>query len=187
MKRARFPILSSKFSVHSAQIRSRVVRPRFGALRYSPRIGIFDVLYVWILVGVSAGAWACGPVERSAEIQIKEYPVRVELAVTEKEKTCGLSFRDDLPEDRGMLFVYSYDRLMRFWMKDTRIPLSIAFLGADGTILNILEMKPMDTDLIYASSGPARYALEMPAKWFSEHRIKAGDRVAIDLSGVLAR
>jgi uncharacterized membrane protein (UPF0127 family) len=129
----------------------------------------------------------CGPLNRSAEIRIEDFPVRVELAITEEEKVCGLSFRDELPEDQGMLFVYTYDRFMTFWMKDTRIPLSIAFLDADGKILNILEMKPMDTGLFYHSAGPARYALEMPVKWFFKHRIKPGDRVAIDLSDLSNR
>ena len=108
--------------------------------------------------------------------------VIVELAVREEEKTCGLSFRDELPVDHGMLFVYASDRILRFWMKDTRMPLSIAFLESSGKILNILEMKPMDTGNIYRSTAPARYALEMPAKWFVDHRIQAGDRVTLPLS-----
>lgn len=116
-----------------------------------------------------------------AEIYVNDYPVTVELALTAEEQACGLSMRDTLADDHGMLFMHSTDRMMTFWMKDTRIPLSIAFLKSNGTILNMYEMKPMDSQARYRSRAPARYALEMPARWFSRHRVKPGDRVAIRL------
>lgn len=144
--------------------------------------GLLRTIYVWILFAFPSATPACGPVDRTAEIQINGYRITAELAVAEHEKNCGLSLRDSLPEDHGMLFVYFEDRMMIFWMKDTRIPLSIAFLDAGGYILNILEMKPMNTDTFYRSSAPARYALEMSAKWFAEHYVEVGDRVAIHWS-----
>jgi uncharacterized membrane protein (UPF0127 family) len=132
------------------------------------------------LLAASSVVWGCGPIDRIARIQINEVPVTVELALSEDERACGLSFRDSLADDHGMLFVFPGDRIMTFWMKDTRIPLSIAFLTASGTILNILEMKPMDETERYRSSGPARFALEMPAQWFAEHRVKPGDRIMLN-------
>ncbi|MGH8551315.1 MAG: DUF192 domain-containing protein [Methylococcales bacterium] len=144
--------------------------------------GIWFALYTALtLLADSDAVWGCGQIDRIAVIEINEYPVTVELALSEEEQACGLSFRDSLAADHGMLFVFPTDRIMTFWMKDTRIPLSIAFLETSGTILNILEMNPMDTTARYRSSAPARYALEMPAAWFAEHRIKPGDRVAIEL------
>ena len=128
-------------------------------------------------------AASCGRIDRTARIRINEYAVTVELAVSEQEKTCGLSLRDELPIDHGMLFIYSSDRMLRFWMKDTRMPLSIAFIASTGKILNILEMKPMDTGNIYRSTAPARYALEMPTKWFVDHRVQPGDQVTFSLLG----
>lgn len=128
---------------------------------------------------------SCGSTDRTARIRVDDHPVSVELAITGQEKICGLSFRDALADDHGMLFVYSTDRFMTFWMKDTRIPLSIAFVDAKGVILNIHEMKPMDSRILYRSAAPARYALEMPAKWFADHRAKAGHRVLIELPAKL--
>jgi len=90
----------------------------------------------------------------------------------------GLSGRDTLPENGGMLFVFPEDRQLSFWMKDTRIPLSIAFIRADGTIANIEKMSPysLDTHLSY---GPVRYALEMNQGWFERRGIRAGAQVAL--------
>lgn len=143
--------------------------------------GIWCALYALNLLAGSTAVWGCGQIDRIARIQINEYPVTVEVALSAEEQACGLSFRDSLADGHGMLFVFPSDRIMTFWMKDTRIPLSIAFLEASGTILNILEMKPMDTTARYRSSAPARFALEMPAQWFAEHRVKPGDRIAIHL------
>lgn len=122
-------------------------------------------------------AQECGEILRTTQLKINDYSVTAELAVSDKEKSCGLSFRDFLAKDHGMLFVYFKDRFLTFWMKDTRIPLSIAFLDAEGVILNILDMEPMNTAPRYRSSGSARYALEMTTNWFSEHQVKAGDQV----------
>ncbi|MGH8559087.1 MAG: DUF192 domain-containing protein [Methylococcales bacterium] len=136
-------------------------------------------------LAASNAAQACGIIDRTAQIQVNDYRISVELAISEEEKACGLSFRDTLAEDHGMLFLYSDKQALTFWMKDTRIPLSIAFLEDNGTILNILEMQPMDSKTLYHSAAPARYVLEMPAKWFADHQVKPGDRVVFDLTAVL--
>jgi uncharacterized membrane protein (UPF0127 family) len=109
-------------------------------------------------------------------IEVDGHAIEVELAVTEEQKARGLMHRDSMPADDGMLFVYPDSKPRSFWMKDTRIPLSIAFIEADGDIVKIADMKPLDrtsTKSLY----PAKYALEMNQGWFAEKGIEAGARV----------
>jgi uncharacterized protein len=100
--------------------------------------------------------------------------VRVEVAATHASRQRGLMHRGRLPDDRGMLFVFADERPRSFWMKDTPIPLSIAFARADGTILRIVEMEPLSERAV-SSVAPARYALEMNRGWFTRHGILEGD------------
>lgn len=86
-------------------------------------------------------------------------------------------FRQSLAPDSGMLFVFDSDEPRSFWMYNTYIPLSIAFIDSAGLIINILEMRPMDTTIRYLSERPARYALEMNSGWFVANSIKPGDTV----------
>jgi len=102
----------------------------------------------------------------------------VELARTAAERSRGLSLREDLPEDRGMLFVFAEDTQTGFWMKDTSIPLSVAFLAEDGTILDIQEMEPFSTE-VHRPPGPYRYALEVNRGWFQRHGFEPGGRVEV--------
>jgi uncharacterized membrane protein (UPF0127 family) len=85
-------------------------------------------------------------------------------------------YTESLPPDRGMLFVFQREDRLAFWMKNTPIPLDIAFIDAQGRILEIQEMKPLDTT-VYHSRQPALYALEVNAGWFQKHGIKVGDKV----------
>ena len=104
--------------------------------------------------------------------------LRVELARTAGERSRGLMFREELAEDGGMLFVYVEDTEAGFWMKDTLIPLSIAFIAADGTILDIQDMESLSEEL-HRPPGPYRYALEVNQGWFREHGLGTGDRVEV--------
>lgn len=103
----------------------------------------------------------------------------VEIADTAEERATGLMNRESMPEDAGMLFVFPDDTEASFWMKDTLIPLSIAFVRADGTIIEIEDMEPQTEDS-HASPEPFRYAIEVNQGWFDEYGITAGD--AVDLS-----
>jgi len=114
---------------------------------------------------------------------INGYYLVAELAIDNQSRQCGLSLRDSLPPDRGMLFIYRFRQAMAFWMKDTKIPLSIAFLNSNGIVINIEDMVPMDTKTIIRSLRPARYALEMNKDWFLLHDLKVGDYVHIKLPG----
>ena len=102
----------------------------------------------------------------------------VEVARTAAERSHGLMFRDDLAEERGMLFVYQRETKVGFWMKNTKIPLSIAFIAADGTILETKEMKPL-SNALNAPARAYRYALEVNRGWFERHGLGSGDRVEI--------
>jgi len=112
---------------------------------------------------------------RTAEIRAGTATVVAELARSAKEQETGLMFRKELEDGRGMLFVYDADRKMAFWMKNTVIPLSIAYLGSDGTIKEIHDMKPLSLEPV-ESGHYARYALEVPLGWFTRAGLKPGDK-----------
>ncbi|HEX4986985.1 MAG TPA: DUF192 domain-containing protein [Burkholderiales bacterium] len=109
-------------------------------------------------------------------LRIKHHEVRVEVANTEAQRLRGLMHRERLAEDGGMIFVYPRPEVTAMWMKNTRIALSVAFIDADGRILNIEDMTPFTEDA-HASRGAAAYSLEMNKSWFARRGIKAGDRV----------
>ena len=110
------------------------------------------------------------------ELTIKGQRLVAEIAATDATRTTGLMNRFSLQPDHGMLFVFRQPRPQAFWMKNTYVPLSIAFIGADGRILNIEDMAPL-TESTHPSRGPALYALEMKKGWFAQHGIEAGEPV----------
>jgi uncharacterized membrane protein (UPF0127 family) len=93
----------------------------------------------------------------------------------------GLMGVESLPGDTGMLFIFPDAAVRTFWMRNTPLPLSIAFLDDDGMILNIADMAPFDEQTLHASAGPARYAIEVPQGWFTANRIAAGTVVLLEL------
>lgn len=109
-------------------------------------------------------------------LRIGRHELRVELADTPDTRRTGLMFRRRLPEDGGMLFVFEAPSPQAMWMKNTLIPLSVAFVGADGRILNIEDMQPR-TETPHPSAGDALYAIETNLGWFGKRGIRAGDRV----------
>ena len=109
-------------------------------------------------------------------LTINGFKLTVEVARTSEQQMTGLMYRFSLKPDHGMVFVFERSEPRAFWMKNTYIPLSIAFVAADGRIVNIDDMAPQD-ETTHPSSGPAMYAIEMRKGWFAERGIKAGDRV----------
>ena len=97
----------------------------------------------------------------------------VQLAQTPQERQIGLMFRKDMPQHEGMLFVFEQPATQCFWMRNTLIPLTAAFVADDGTIVNLADMKPQTTDS-HCSTKPVRYVLEMNQGWFGKKGIKAG-------------
>lgn len=107
--------------------------------------------------------------------------VTVEVAETPEQQRVGLSGRDSLAEDRGMVFVFFEERETGFWMKDTTIPLSIAYFDAEGEIVKILDMEPCETDPcpLYDPGVPYMGALEVNQGAFEEWGIEEGDTVRL--------
>ena len=109
-------------------------------------------------------------------LSIRDVPVAVEVSDTQESRRLGLMNRDYLATGSGMLFVFPEESKLSFWMKNTRIPLSIAYISCEGKILNIEDMQPYDMSSTH-SDGMAQYALEVPQGWFSKNAIAAGDQV----------
>ena len=109
-------------------------------------------------------------------LSIAGHKLRAEVAASPDARSQGLMFRERLEANRGMLFVFPETTTQSMWMMNTLIPLSVAFIGPDGRILNILDMAPQTSD-IHSSEGPAPYALEMNRGWFSQRGIGRGARV----------
>lgn len=110
----------------------------------------------------------------------EEVRVWVEIADNPLEQVMGLRGREQLPENRGMLFVYLEESDRTYTMEDTLIPLSIAFMDSGGRIIDIQDMKPLTTG--YDSAGPAQYALEVNKGYFDERGVEVGDRVRLPAS-----
>ena len=112
------------------------------------------------------------------EIEIGGRRISVEVARTPEQRATGMKYRKKLGKDEGMLFLFERDENLSFYMKDTLVPLSIAFIRSDGVIVNIARMEPLTTSA-HKSRTPCRYALEMPDGWFAQHEIVEGAKVEI--------
>jgi uncharacterized membrane protein (UPF0127 family) len=100
----------------------------------------------------------------------------VEVANDPWEHQRGLMFREYLPDNRGMLFIFPYPQRLHFWMKNTYIPLSIAYISSDWKILEMYDMEPLSERLV-SSKNKVQYALEVNRGYFQRKGIKVGDRV----------
>jgi len=111
------------------------------------------------------------------KIMIGSQVLWVEIADQPDTRERGLMFRKSMPGDEGMLFIFEYPQMQSFWMRNTYIPLDIAFISDKGSIINVLSMKPLDEGPRYRSLAPALYVIETNAGWFEQNGIKAGDKV----------
>ena len=107
--------------------------------------------------------------------------LELEVASTPKDRACGLAYRSELKAHRGMLFVVPEPTDLEFWMGNTRLPLSIAFLDDNGQVLSISDARPLQRHEHYRSPAPARYAIEVNVGWFEEHGVSVGDLLSIEL------
>ncbi len=128
-----------------------------------------------------AAAGAPTVAQATIALTIDGKTLTTEVVATNQGREGGLMYRDSLAEDGAMLFVFPSDQPLSFWMRNTRIPLAVAFLSADGTILNIEQMQPLDETNIHSSAGQARYALETNPGWFTANGITAGMRAVFTL------
>lgn len=108
-----------------------------------------------------------------------ELSVKAEIAVKPEDRNFGFMERKNIPDGTGMLFIFEYDQILSFWMKNTPTPLSIAFITKDGKIKDIFDMQPFST-ASKTSTGYVRYALEVPQGWYKKNGIKTGDVLKID-------
>ena len=104
------------------------------------------------------------------------YLIDTQVAATSEQRSTGLMFRRQMPPAEGMLFVFDQTGQQCFWMKNTLLPLTAAFVADDGTIVNLADMKPQTTDS-HCSEKPVRYVLEMNQGWFAQKGIKPGTKL----------
>lgn len=132
-----------------------------------------------LMLTASATAWAQDVPQRLPSIPLNAgmYNIKAEVAQTEEQRQIGLMHRKDMPVTDGMLFVFEQKAQRCFWMKNTLLPLSIAFLADDGTVVNIADMQPQKLDS-HCSEQPVRYALEMNQGWFAKRGIKPGSKIS---------
>ncbi|MDZ7918547.1 MAG: DUF192 domain-containing protein [Rhodoferax sp.] len=102
--------------------------------------------------------------------------IDAQVAQTPDQRSIGLMFRKDMPQHEGMLFVFEQPSGLCFWMKNTLLPLTAAFVADDGTIVNLADMKPQTTDS-HCAAKPVRYVLEMNQGWFTKRGFKAGSKL----------
>lgn len=117
-----------------------------------------------------------GQLIRVVDVSVGGVPISVEIADTPALRETGLMHRDSLPANHGMLFVYADEQMRSFWMRNTKIPLDIAFIDRNGSIVNIEQMEAQ-TDENTISTAPAMYALEMSLGWFEANGVGIGDRL----------
>lgn len=113
---------------------------------------------------------------KTTSVKVGSHPLKVEVAAAEPQRMQGLMHRKSLGKEDGMLFVFDEPAYHSMWMKNTLIPLSVAFIDREGIILNILDMEPQTLDS-HMAAGPAVYAIETNKGWFAAKKIKPGDKV----------
>lgn len=121
-------------------------------------------------------AAAAVPEGPTVPLTLGEHTLQVEVADDDAERQKGLMHRDGLAPDHGMVFVYPDSRVRSFWMKNTKIPLDIAFADTAGRIVHIAQMQPLDLRTT-PSIFPAMYAVEVDQGWFAAHGVKVGQRI----------
>ena len=111
------------------------------------------------------------------KLQAGMYQIDAQVAQTPEQRSVGLMFRTEMPQHEGMLFVFEQPAKQCFWMKNTLLPLTAAFVADDGTIVNLVDMQPQTTDS-HCSDKPVRFVLEMNQGWFAKKGIKASSRLS---------
>ncbi len=155
-----------------------------------PRFRLLLVTLAWLLACLASAcslpSARAGATCDSAAVAIFAAPgspsLALEVARTAQERATGLMNRASLPADSGMLFVFDGPTTARFWMKDTLIPLSIAFITGDGTILDIQDMQPETLDA-HGPAAPYVYAIEANQGWFAAHGVQPGQTVNLCFGG----
>lgn len=130
--------------------------------------------------GVHDGDASPAPLAQWFELRLGDRSIQAQVAIHSEEQRRGLMFRDSLPPDGGMVFVYLRPQRMSFWMRNTSIPLSIGFFDSQGVLREVHNLYPHDETTVSSHSDQLRLALEMRQGWFREHGVRPGARLHLD-------
>jgi len=155
--------------VRYAHTRRRLERPIPEADKIVARLILSFML-------ASFGAFASDFPAQVISLNVGNQKIHAEVASTQAALEEGLMNRESLGENEGMLFVFKNEFKLCMWMKDTKLPLSVAFIDRNGFVLNIVNMQPLSSDF-HCAGSPAQFALEMNAGWFEKHGVTPGAKV----------
>jgi len=132
------------------------------------------LISIW-LVGLSFSAWSQQAQTNLPRVVLQAgmFQIDAQVAATPAQREIGLMFRTEMATHEGMVFVFEQAQKQCFWMKNTLLPLTAAFVDEDGTIVNLADMKPKSTES-HCSDKPVRFVLEMNQGWFAKKNIKKG-------------
>jgi hypothetical protein len=148
------------------------------SVRASPRLlAMAAAALVLALPPATRAQAAPQPRLPTVDLRAGMHVIKAEMAVTPQQQMTGMMFRTEMPGNEGMLFVNDERSVRCFWMKNTLVPLTIAFVADDGTIVNLADMQPRD-ESSHCSKAPVRFALEMPQGWFAKRGIKPGFKLS---------
>ena len=116
--------------------------------------------------------------DASKDIHIYEYLDEIEIVSKLEDRKKGLMYRKTIPDNYGMFFVWPYEKKQCMWMKDTYVPLSVAYVDGKGKIIEIYDMVPLSKNSV-CSNKAAKYALEVNLGWFEENKIEIGDVIKV--------
>ncbi|MFN9451183.1 MAG: DUF192 domain-containing protein [Rubrivivax sp.] len=151
-------------------------------MRLRPISRVGGAALLWLALGGPQAAWAQpapqAPQPRLPTVALGAgmHNIVAEVASTPLQRQIGMMMRTEMAQHEGMLFVFEEPQRQCFWMRNTLLPLAIAFISDDGRIVNLAEMQPRSDDS-HCSTAPVRYVLEMNKGWFSKRGIKAGDKL----------
>ena len=145
------------------------------ALAFLTRIRFVRLALLLGALGLQTAVQAQAPQMNLQRTQLSAgmHLLDVQLALTPEQRQIGLMWRKEMPQHEGMLFVFEQAATQCFWMRNTLLPLTAAFVDDDGTIVNLADMKPQNDDS-HCSTKPVRFVLEMNQGWFAKRNIKAG-------------
>lgn len=153
------------------------------AISSSRLYSLLPIPYLLLVIFLAALS-SCSGLEKfekqdiAIEGKTGSFVIKAEIARTEAQRNQGLMYRKNLKDGEAMFFIFEKDQILSFWMKNTQVPLSIAYISVDGRILEIYDMEPGNLDPV-RSSRSIRYALEVPKGWFERTGIGIGDKLDV--------
>ena len=132
-----------------------------------------SIILLLCLFVAFTGTEEANAAEKSITLKIGTHSIKAEVVYTPEARARGLMLREKMGKNNGMLFVFDQLGYHGMWMKNTLIPLSVAFIDAKGKIINIAEMTP-HSEVTHSAEGPARFALEMNSGWFKARNVAPG-------------